>query len=109
MYKFAFLLILLSGNAYAGLFDSFKDPSTLILNQKDCRLGQASGEIVNGNFIVRGVAVIAILKKIDKSRISFENLNTSEVSRPIILNVEIVNKQISVSLPDGRRVISCNI
>lgn len=109
MKKLAFLFLLISTNVNAGLFDSFKDPATLILNQKDCRLGQASGEIVNGNFIVRGIAVIAILKKIDKTRISFENLNTSEISRPIVLNVQVIDKQITVSLSDGRRLISCNV
>ena len=102
-------MVLLTGNAYAGLFDSFKDPATLILNQKNCQIGQAAGEIVNGSFIVRGIAVVAVLKKIDKSRISYERLSTDEIHRPIILNVEVGNKQIAVNLPDGRRLISCNM
>lgn len=106
MYKLALLAILISANAYAGLFDSFKDPATLILDQKDCQLGQANGEIVKGNFIFRGATVVAKLKKVDKNRVSYESDLTQQ---PLVLNVKMDNKQLFASLPNGRVIIACNL
>ncbi|AKD25162.1 hypothetical protein CL55_00008290 [Polynucleobacter duraquae] len=105
----SFLLVLLfSCNAHAGLFDSFKDPATLILNQKQCFIGGNAGEMINGDFIVNGVAVIFKLKKLDKNRVSFERMR-NEDSAPFVANVKVMGSQINTFAPNGSVLIYCNL
>ena len=98
----------MAGNANAGLFDSFKDPASLILNQKSCFLGLGSGEIVDGNYIVNGVAIVVNLKKLDKNRASFD-ASRGNAASPFVVKVEVVGKQIKTFAPDGRELIYCNL
>lgn len=98
----------ISTTAHANWLNSFKDPSTLILNQRDCFLGTTAGEMADGNFIVGGQAVVAKIKKLDKSRVSYEMLRSDE-RRVIVLDVVLVNKQIVATLPNSRELIICNL
>lgn len=100
--------VFISANVSAGIFDAFKDPATLILNQKDCYLASSSGEIVDGSYIVKGVAIIVKLKKLDKNRLSFEYTST-ETSAPFVARVEVVGKQIKTLAPNGSPLIYCNL
>ncbi len=102
------LSFFISSAVHANWLNSFKDPATLILNQKDCLLGTTAGEMADGNFIVRGQAVVAKLKKLDKTRASYEMVGFEDKS-VIVLNVVFVNKQIVATLPNNRELIICNL
>lgn len=102
------LSFFISSAVHANWLNSFKDPTTLILNQRDCFLGATAGEMVDGNFIVGGQAVVAKIKKLDKSRVSYELLR-SEERRVIVLDVVLANKQIVATLPNNRELIICNL
>lgn len=104
----AILYIFISATASAGIFDLFKDPATLILNQKDCYLASGAGEIVDGSYIVKGVAIVVKLKKLDKNRLSFESLG-SEGSAPFVVNVRVEGKQVITYAPNGSTLIYCNL
>ena len=108
MSKLFLLALLFSGNTYAGLFDSFKDPATLILNQKQCFIGSNAGEMINGDFIVNGVAVIFKLKKLDKNRVTFERMR-NEDSAPFVANVKVMGGQVNTYAPNGSVLIYCNL
>jgi hypothetical protein len=108
MYKYALLIVLLTGNAYAGLFDSLKDPATLILNQKDCLLSNNPVEIIDGKLIAAGVRVLVILKKLDKNRITYENQNM-EPKRTAVLIVERKAGTIQAGLSQDNMFIVCKL
>jgi len=48
------------------------------------------------------------IKKLDKSRVSYEMLR-SEERRVVVLDVVLVNKQIVATLPNSRELIICNL
>ena len=102
------LSVFISANAGAGILDSFKDPATLILNQKDCYLASSSGEILDGSYIVKGAAIVVKLKKLDKNRLSFESMR-SEGSAPFVVNVKVEGKQVISYAPNGSPLIYCNL
>ena len=102
------LSLLVSFSANAGLLDSFKDPATLILNQKSCFYGRAAGEIVDGKFIVQNIKVIAILKKLDKNRITLEN-QILEPKTSIVLNISVKDNQVEGALTNGQPFIGCKL
>lgn len=104
----AILCIFIFASASAGILDSFKDPATLILNQKDCYLASSSGEIVDGSYIVKGVAIVVKLKKLDKNRLSFESVR-SEGSAPFVVNVKVEGKQVITYAPNVSPLIYCNL
>lgn len=104
----AILSVFISANASAGIFDAFKDPATLILNQKSCYLGSGSGEIVDGNYIVNGVAIVVRLKKLDKNRLSFQSMG-AEAPAPFVVNVRVDGKQVITYAPNGSPLIYCNL
>ncbi len=107
MYKLIILAILISTNVYAGLFDSFKDPATLILNQKDCRLGNYPAEIIDGKLIV-GLGVAAVLKKLDKNRITYENQNTNPKSTAVLI-VEVRDGWVQAGYTQERIFLGCRL
>jgi hypothetical protein len=108
--KFTFTVfsLLISHSAFAGWLDSFKDPASLILNQKQCFIGSNAGEMINGDFIVNGVAVIFKLKKLDKNRVTFERMR-NEDSPPFVANVKVMGSQINTFAPNGSVLIYCNL
>ena len=108
MSKLFLLALLFSGNTHAGWFDSFKDPATIILNQKNCFYGRADGEIVDGKFIVQNIKVIAILKKLDKNRITFEN-QILEPKTSIVLNVSVKDNYVEGAIGNGQPFIGCKL
>ncbi len=106
MPKLILIILLLSNFSHASVLDSFRDPSTVILNQKDCYLGSTKGEIADGNYIVNNLVIVARLKKLDEARVSYES---SITERPLLLRVEISNKQISAYMPNNQPLIICNL
>lgn len=100
--------LLASFHTYAGWLDSFKEPATLILNQNDCYIGSARGEIVDGRFIVSGVSVITVLKKIDKNRVVYESQHP-ENQRKFILNIFIKDGFVQGAVGSGRTIIWCKL
>lgn len=108
MNKLIFLSLLISTNVNAGLFDSFKDPATLILNQKNCRLGNYPAEIIDGKLILGGLRVAAVLKKLDKNRITYEN-QSSEPKTSAVLTVEIKNGWVQAGYSQDRMFFGCEL
>lgn len=107
-FTFAVFSLFISFSVCAGWFDSFKDPATLILNQKQCYIGSSSGEIIDGNFIINGVAVIFNLKKLDKNRVTFQRMR-NEDSAPFVASVKVIGNQINTFAPNGSALIYCNL
>lgn len=100
--------LLISFSANAGWLDSFKEPATLILNQSECYLGSARGEMVDGRFIVSGVSVITVLKKIDKNRVVYESQYPENQSK-FILNISIKDGFVQGAVGSGRAIIWCKL
>jgi hypothetical protein len=107
-FTFTFFSLLISCSAYAGLFDSFKDPATLILNQKDCLFSNHPVEIIDGKLIAAGVRVLVILKKLDKNRITYENQNM-EPKRTAVLIVERKAGTVQAGLSQDNMFIVCKL
>lgn len=108
--KFIFTVfsLFVSCSACAGWLDSFKDPATLILNQKQCYIGSNAGEMINGDFIINGVAVIFKLKKLDKNRVTFERMRNEDTA-PFVASVKVMGSQINTYAPNGSVLIYCNL
>ena len=100
--------LLISLNANAGWLDSFKEPATLILNQSECYLGSARGEIVDGIFFVLGVSVITVLKTIDKNRVVYESQYPDNQNK-FILNISIKDGFVQGAVGSGRAIIWCKL
>lgn len=100
--------LLISVFANAGLLDSLKDPATLILNQKDCRFGKSTGEIVDGKYIVAGSRVLVVLKKLDGNRVTFEN-QTLEPKTTVVLNIKLKDGWVEGGVGDGQPFIGCKL
>jgi len=101
-------------HTYAGILDSFKDPSELILNQRDCWLYSEyrNGQMINGKFIINEYRVLGEFTKLDKKRVTFKRFNFEPGETPpeLLLNVAKEGKRINASLPiNGRTILSCSL
>ncbi len=107
------LLALSSSLASASIFDSFKDPSDLIQNQKKCwYFNQVQGEMVDGKFLYANIRVLAEFKKLGKDRLSFKrivNIEEGETAPTLVLSLSKKNNQINASLPNGTVVLTCSL
>lgn len=102
-----------SSFASAGIFDSFKDQSDLVQNQKKCvYFNQVQGEMVDGKFLYGNTRVLAEFKKLGKDRLSFKrlvNIEEGETAPTLVLSLSKKNNQISAALPNGTIVLSCTL
>lgn len=103
-----------TSHVHAGVFDSFKKPSELILNQKDCWLFSEyrSGQMIEGKFVYRNQLILGEFIKLGKDKVSFKNLSYLEPgeTRPdIALFITKDGKQINASMNNGRIILSCNL
>jgi hypothetical protein len=91
----------------AGILDSFKHPSELILNQKNCQFGNGKKiEIVNGQVIVNNAMIVASIKKVDNSRVAF---NFEDDNTLIILSISKTKDTLTAIAPSKRILIECFI
>lgn len=105
--------VFFSCSVNAGILDAFSDPSTQILNQKNCWLFSEirRGQMIEGKFIFNNQKILADFKKLDKNRVVFRrlfNLDPGETPSEIVLLVHKQDKNISASFSDGRVVLNCN-
>ncbi len=106
---------------YAGLFDRQKDPTTLILNQKECTYMKTyRGKMVNGEFIrpdrwvgskfsIGEPTIIATLKRVDEKTAHFTNVNNIGDGRGVKVYVSKTNDALEAKLSDGSLIMQCTL
>lgn len=117
-------LLLLLGSflvstATAVLFERPKDPSTQILNQKDCVYMKAyRGKTVNGEFIrldrwvgskfsVGEPTIIASFKRVDDKTAHFTNVNNIGSGQGVRVYISKTSTTIDAKLIDGSLILQC--
>lgn len=108
------IFLYLINYANAGVFDNFKDPSELIMNQKNCWFYSEyrQGQMIDGKFVFNNYKIFAEFKKLDKNKVFFKklwNLDPGETPPETILTVHRDGKRLSAFSPNGNIILNCTL